>query len=366
MSETALHTLLSPDGYYTYLGIDKTKNNTAAEKAKLLNSNTNTNTTDSDIDIELVNKNYRRLSLKHHPDRRGGDADTFRILNRAKKVLTTPKLRKQYDLIGLDLHDEEEEQNNENDGGSDDEGQKNDDGGAGGSADSVISQLASATLASVLQVTVRTALMCVLATFVTRFKLFTIPILCFLSFVSFKVKKTPGTTTKEVVIPLLIAFGVFCMFWARLSTASNNVDSVGTEEDSPLSSAATTATDDDNSTTNPTSTWLFFFGELITINMFFQTSIPPQNAVPPIFIHGLTIICATVSAFVLQGRFWRYAIIIAMELGFAILTVLIFPVMEMILEEIINEKLRKVGERVRATHAKQAELMKSINDAGGK
>lgn len=43
----AMMQLLAPDGYYAYLKIDKTKNN--------------------EIDEDLIKKNYRKLSLKHHP-----------------------------------------------------------------------------------------------------------------------------------------------------------------------------------------------------------------------------------------------------------------------------------------------------------
>jgi DnaJ-class molecular chaperone len=39
--------LLAPDGYYVYLKIDKS--------------------TSTDIDEDLIKKNYRKLSLKHHP-----------------------------------------------------------------------------------------------------------------------------------------------------------------------------------------------------------------------------------------------------------------------------------------------------------
>jgi hypothetical protein len=42
----ALLTLESPDGYYTYLSVEKS----------------------TEIEEELVKKNYRRLSLKQHPD----------------------------------------------------------------------------------------------------------------------------------------------------------------------------------------------------------------------------------------------------------------------------------------------------------
>ena len=43
----AMMQLLAPDGYYAYLKIDRTPN--------------------AEIDEDLIKKNYRKLSLKHHP-----------------------------------------------------------------------------------------------------------------------------------------------------------------------------------------------------------------------------------------------------------------------------------------------------------
>ena len=43
----AMMQLLAPDGYYKFLGIEKTGS--------------------EDIDADLIKKNYRKLSLRHHP-----------------------------------------------------------------------------------------------------------------------------------------------------------------------------------------------------------------------------------------------------------------------------------------------------------
>jgi len=98
----------------------------------------------------VVKKNYRKLSLRHHPDK-GGDVDTFRVLNRAQKVLTNPKLRQQYDILGIDLDDDEEEQHhaNEDEQGADDKGQQSTQGG-------IIQEIAGNVLTGVIQVGVRT------------------------------------------------------------------------------------------------------------------------------------------------------------------------------------------------------------------
>jgi hypothetical protein len=121
--------LLAPDGYYVYLGIPKG----TSEKAE--------------VDADAIKKNYRKLSLKHHPDKRGGDAQTFRVLNRAQKVLANPKLRQQYDILGLDLDDDDEHQ------GSDDQQEGED---QPTTSQGIVHEIASMALTTILQMGVRT------------------------------------------------------------------------------------------------------------------------------------------------------------------------------------------------------------------
>jgi len=126
----AMMQLLAPDGYYAYLKIDKTKNN--------------------EIDEDLIKKNYRKLSLKHHPDKPGGDADTFRLLNRAQKVLKSPKLREQYDILGLDL-DDDDEQHGDGDAATDG-------GDQSSTSQGIVHDMASMVLTTILQLGVRTSM----------------------------------------------------------------------------------------------------------------------------------------------------------------------------------------------------------------
>jgi curved DNA-binding protein CbpA len=123
----AMMQLLAPDGYYVYLGIPK----------------------GPEVDEEVIKKNYRKLSLKHHPDKRGGDADTFRLLNRAQKVLAAPKLRQQYDILGLDLDDDDENANTTSDSADDDQDQQT-------TSQGIVQEIASMALTTVLQMGVRT------------------------------------------------------------------------------------------------------------------------------------------------------------------------------------------------------------------
>ena len=93
---------------------------------------------------------FLSFSTKHHPDKPGGDVDTFRTLKRAQTVLSNPKLRQQYDILGLDLDDDEVEQNNSS-------GDNEDDAGAQTTTQGIIQDIASAALTTVLQFGVRTS-----------------------------------------------------------------------------------------------------------------------------------------------------------------------------------------------------------------
>jgi len=144
----ALHILLSPDGYYTYLGITKPPSNTSSSTLE------KSSPEDKKIYKTLIQKNYRKLSLRLHPDRPSGNEEAFRVLERAKHVLTSDKLRKQYDLLGLDLEDDDH---------SDESHQEDEDGNTAGekksaneNPDGVLGHMASATVAAFLQMAVRT------------------------------------------------------------------------------------------------------------------------------------------------------------------------------------------------------------------
>ena len=140
----AMMQLLSPDGYYTYLGLDKN----AVVKPPPAGSGTANKV--GEIDVDAVKKAYRKLSRLHHPDK-GGDAETFKVLARANRVLCDPKLREQYDILGIDLDDD----NTHNDDGNPDEHDK--EGNATQStAEGIVHEIASQTLTGIIQLAVRT------------------------------------------------------------------------------------------------------------------------------------------------------------------------------------------------------------------
>lgn len=52
------------------------------------------------MDESVIKKQYRRLSLKHHPDKPGGDAKKFQKISRAYNALTDPKARDNFLQFG--------------------------------------------------------------------------------------------------------------------------------------------------------------------------------------------------------------------------------------------------------------------------
>lgn len=56
-----------------------------------------------DSSIDEIKKSYKKLALKHHPDR-GGNPETFKEINEAHDVLSDPKKKQRYDMGGDDLN----------------------------------------------------------------------------------------------------------------------------------------------------------------------------------------------------------------------------------------------------------------------
>merc|ERR1719215_1425728 len=54
-----------------------------------------------DDDPKTIKKAYRKLCLKHHPDK-GGDEHTFKEINAAYEILSDEKKRSLYDKHGLE------------------------------------------------------------------------------------------------------------------------------------------------------------------------------------------------------------------------------------------------------------------------
>ncbi|CAB9523291.1 Pfam:DnaJ_C [Seminavis robusta] len=332
----AMIQLIAPDGYYTYLGIEKPS---ASEIAENITSSfipkknspeaATTNNKNSGIDQDQVKKSYRKRALKHHPDKPGGDADTFRVLNRAQKVLLNPKLRQQYDILGLDLHDEDD--NLHHAGGNDDDN-NNDEEETG-----IVQEIATMAMAGLMHVAVRTALMGLVSVVVVRYTLLVVPALLFMGYVGFSVfraSQLPDGHPEKVIPhavggPIAMGCGLLCMYFGRTYDEDNN--------------------------NNAHWTWLFWVGESIVIGMFIFNSTAGSLASSlgrPLY--GGIAVFAMLVALWIRGRFWTYVTILLFQGALLLFVVMAFPVMEMVLETILNEKLRKVGDKVRA-HQRQLE-----------
>ena len=51
-----------------------------------------------DASSDEIKKSFRKLSMKHHPDRQGGDPTLYKEINNAYSVLSDSEKRKQYDM----------------------------------------------------------------------------------------------------------------------------------------------------------------------------------------------------------------------------------------------------------------------------
>jgi len=95
--------------------------------------------------------------------------------------------------------------------------------------------------------------------------------------------------------------------------------------------------------------WFYYLvGESMVIGMFAYNSSGALEPSKPLLI-GICIF-AFLAALWFRGKFWNYAIVIGLEAFIAIFIAVAFPIMEMMLEAVVNEKLKKVGEKVRSHH----------------
>ena len=107
--------------------------------------------------------------------------------------------------------------------------------------------------------------------------------------------------------------------------------------------------------------WVFWVGETMVIVLFTLNSVEaiPRNAIG---IGALSVLAGLLALW-FRGKFWNYSMVIAFEAFMAIFVALAFPVMEMVLEAVLNEKLKKVGEKIRAHHRQmQAHYADKVNN----
>lgn len=94
----------------------------------------------------------------------------------------------------------------------------------------------------------------------------------------------------------------------------------------------------------------FWLGETIVIGVFVYNSLGIPELQRNIMVVLAVAVFALLAALGLRGKFWNYAIVVGFIAVFAIAVAIAFPIMELLLEAIINEKLKKVGDKVRHHH----------------
>ena len=164
---------------------------------------------------------------------------------------------------------------------------------------------------------------------------------------------------KESLSPIVIALGIYCMYRGRRFAVPTTaitpelttfaVDTTATASEAAVVAVAITYLE---------WSWTFWLGETIVMTSFLCNSFEKQT-------RGLVVGFATLSLLLslwLRGKFWRYSTLLGLEAFVAILLVIAFPIMEMILESIVEEKMRKVGEKIRAHDKRMKELLRKDRD----
>jgi hypothetical protein len=157
-------------------------------------------------------------------------------------------------------------------------------------------------------------MMAVVSLLVVRYRWTLFPALAFLAFLAFRIHTVAaGASTVEVTSPFLIGAGLIVMYQSQ-----------------------------------DTGWLLYWAGEALVIGMFTYNSMSGIAKSMPLYV-GIGVFSA-IAALWFRGKFWNYFIVLALELFLAIFVAMAFPIMEMVLEAILNDKLRKVGDKVRAHH----------------
>ena len=163
-----------------------------------------------------------------------------------------------------------------------------------------------------------TVMMAVVSLLVTRFIWTLVPALMFLAYIAYKIHSVASGTV-EVTSPFIIGTGLVLMYQSH----------------------------------NNPGWFLFWIGESIVIAMFTLNSLggistTTIHKTPTLYV--IVAVFSGVTALWFRGKFWNYFTVIALELFVAVFIALAFPIMEMVLEAILNDKLKKVGDKVRAHH----------------
>jgi len=156
-------------------------------------------------------------------------------------------------------------------------------------------------------------MMAVVSLLIVRYRWLLLPALAFLAFIAFKIHSMTQSGTVEVLSPFLLGTGLILMHQSYES-----------------------------------GWWLYWLGESLVIAMFTSNSMAGMARTPTLYvIIGIT---SALAALWFRGKVWNYGIVLGLELFLAIFIAMAFPIMEMVLEAVLNDKLKKVGDKVRAHH----------------
>ena len=185
--------------------------------------------------------------------------------------------------------------------------------------------------------------------------------------------------SKDVISPLVIAFGIFCMFRGRrfVVASAAAVAAVASSGGAVVENAivgdgiigavvaeamTASAAAAGTTTTYLDWSWTFWFGEALVMSLFVSNSFEKHTRSLVLVYVAVSLLCTLW----LRGRFWRYTSILLIEGVIAMVCVVVFPIMEMILESIVEEKMRKVGEKIRQHDRRMRELLtKKKKEQGG-
>lgn len=168
----------------------------------------------------------------------------------------------------------------------------------------------------------------VVSVVVIRFWWTLYPALGFLGFIGFRIIQSTlvhgGHSVYDVLSPTLLATGLLLMHYGRNTIITSEGDTI--------------------------TSWSFQFwtGEALVICIFTYNTFK-ISATNPYYAGGL-IVLSGLFALLFRGRFWNYVTILGLIAVLGIFIALAFPMMELLIETVLNEKLKLVGEKVRHHH----------------
>lgn len=169
------------------------------------------------------------------------------------------------------------------------------------------------------------AVMGVVSVIVVVYRWTLYPALLFLIYIAVQLFK--GASRGDSVAPLLIGSGLLLMHYGN--------------------ALRTAAAADDSSSPSRYPWMIFWLGESLVIFMFSFNSVSTRSSVAL----GAMGVGSILAALWFRGSLWNYATALGLELLAAIVVAFTSPLVELLLEAILNDKMRKVGEKVRAHHA---------------